>query len=74
MHILGANIAVLRPRILTFWEGTKLLISPVKILPKNDQIWHFCQALPAHLVPCWLVGGCGARVVSRKTPIYFILM
>ena len=26
------------------------------------------QALPAHLV-----GGCGARAVSRKTPIYFIL-
>ena len=25
------------------------------------------QALPAHLV-----GGCGARAVSRKTPIYFI--
>ena len=20
----------------------------------------------------WLVGGCGARAVSRKTPIYFI--
>ena len=27
------------------------------------------QALPAHLV-----GGCGARAVSRKTPIYFILL
>ena len=55
----------------------KLLISPVKI-------WNFCkkkskfglkmaflfilgQALPAHLI-----GGCGARAVSRKTPIYFI--
>ena len=25
------------------------------------------QALPAHLV-----GGCGARAVSRKTPIYFM--
>ena len=25
------------------------------------------QALPAHFV-----GGCGARAVSRKTPIYFI--
>ena len=22
----------------------------------------------------WLVGGCGARAVSRKTPIYFILV
>ena len=27
------------------------------------------QALPAHLV-----GGCGARAVSRKTPIYFIYL
>ena len=27
------------------------------------------QALPAHLV-----GGCGARAVSRKTPIYFIII
>ena len=27
------------------------------------------QALPAHLVP---VGGCGARAVSCKTPIYFM--
>ena len=26
------------------------------------------QALPAHLV-----GGCGARAVSRKTPIYFMI-
>ena len=29
----------------------------------------------AHLVPFgWLVGGCGARAVSRKTPIYFIII
>ena len=55
----------------------KLLLSPVKIrifLPKNDQI------LPkiGIFVHCWLiwcpvggmVGGCGARAVSRKTPIY----
>ena len=27
------------------------------------------QALPAHLV-----GGCGARAVPRKTPIYFIIV
>ena len=37
---------------------TKLLISPVKIR-------IFC---PKKAV----VGGCGARAVSRKTPIYFI--
>ena len=55
----------------------KLLLSPVQIrifCPKRTQ---FCpkiaflvilgQALLAHLV-----GGCGARAVSRKTPIYFI--
>ena len=65
---------------------TKHLISPVKkkgFLPKNDQIWpkigifgHFGAR------PCWfiwcpvggLVGGCGARAVSRKTPIYFIFL
>ena len=56
---------------------TKLLISPVKIRifcpkkskfgPKMAFLSFFGQALPAHLV-----GGCGARAVSRKTPIYFI--
>ena len=32
---------------------------------------------PCRLIWCpfgWLVGGCGARAVSRKTPIYFILV
>ena len=58
---------------------TQLLISPVKIRifcpkkskfgPKMAFLFFLGQALPAHLV-----GGCGARVVSRKTPIYFILM
>ena len=56
---------------------TKLLISPVKIRifcpkkskfgPKMAFLFFLGQALPAHLV-----GGCGARAVSRKTPIYFI--
>ena len=55
---------------------TKLLISPVKIRifcpkkskfgPKMAFLFFLGQALPAHLV-----GGCGARAVSRKTPIYF---
>ena len=32
------------------------------------------QALPATRCPVGgLVGGCGARAVSRKTPIYFII-
>ena len=57
--------------------GRKLLISPVKIRifcpkkskfgPKMAFLFILGQALPAHLV-----GGCGARAVSRKTPIYFI--
>ena len=56
---------------------TKLLISPVKIRifcpkkskfgPKMAFLFILGQALPAHLV-----GGCGARAVSRKTPIYFM--
>ena len=50
-------------------------------LPKNDQIWpqnwHFWSiwARPCRLIQCPVggsVGGCGARAVSRKTPIYFI--
>ena len=61
---------------------TKLLISPVKIrifLPKNNQIWlengifvHFGPGLAGSFGG--LVGGCGARAVSRKTPIYFIII
>ena len=57
---------------------TKLLISPVKIRifcpkkskfgPKMAFLFILGQALPAHLV-----GGCGVRAVSRKTPIDFIL-
>ena len=56
---------------------TKLLISPVKFRifcprkskfgPKMAFLFIFGQALPAHLV-----GGCGARAVSRKTPNYSI--
>ena len=56
---------------------TKLLISPVKkriFCPKTTKfgrklafLVNLGQAMQAHLV-----GGCGARAVSRKTPIYFI--
>ena len=37
--------------------------------PKNDIFWkkHFLATIIG-----WLVGGCGARAVSRKTHIYFI--
>ena len=61
---------------------TKLLISPVKIRifcpkkskfgPKLAFLFILGQALLAHLIPSWwLVGGCGARAITRKTPIYF---
>ena len=56
---------------------TKLLISPVKIRifcpkkskfgPKMAFLFILGRALPAHLV-----GGCGARAVSRKIPNNFI--
>ena len=38
-----------------------------KIGPKLAFLFILGQALPVHLV-----GGCGARAVSRNTPIYFI--
>ena len=43
-------------------------------LPKNNQIWPkigiFGQFGPGH---AGSVGGCGARAVSRETPIYFMV-
>ena len=65
---------------------TKLLIFPVEIRmfcpkttkfgPKLAFLVNLGQAMQAFSVPCWWVGwfgGCGARAVSRKTPIYFII-
>ena len=58
------------PRLVFRYVGNKTYDSSSKnldFMPKNDQIGIFVflgQALPAHLV-----GGCGARAVSRKTPI-----
>merc|ERR1719336_547428 len=45
--------------------------------PNLAQNWHFWSiwARPCRLIQCPVdgsVGGCGARAVSRKTPIYFI--
>ena len=40
------------------------------------QNWHF-WSIWARLIQCPVdgsVGGCGARAVSRKTPIYFIVI
>ena len=64
---------------------TKLLISPVKIRifcpkkskfgPKMAFLFFLGQAMQAYSMPCCgSVDGCGARAVSRKTPIYFMIM
>ena len=63
---------------------TKLLIFPVenrifspkttKFGPKLAFLVNLGRAMQAYSMPCcWSVGGCGARAVSRKTPIYFIV-
>ena len=62
---------------------TKLMIFPVEIRifcpkttkfgPKLAFLVNLGQAMQAYSMPCCgSVGGCGARAVSRKTPIYFI--
>ena len=62
---------------------TKLLISQVKkriFCPKTTKfgpklafLVNLGQAMQAYSMPCCgSVGGCGARAVSRKTPIYFM--
>ena len=64
---------------------TKLLIFPVEIRifcpkttkfgPKLAFLVNLGQAMQAYSMPCCgSVGGCGARAVSRKTPIYFIII
>ena len=63
---------------------TKLLISTVKkriFSPKTSKFGPKLAFLvnlgQAMLIQCPVggsVGGCGARAVSRKTPIYFILV
>ena len=47
--------------------------------PNLAQNWHFWSILarPCRLIWCFVggsFGGCDARAVSRKTPIYFILL
>ena len=56
------------------WE-TKLLNSPVKIRIFCPKMTKFGIFVHCRLIWCpvgGLAGGCGARAVSRKTPIYFI--
>ena len=47
-------------------------------MPRNHQIWpEFGISDHCWLIRCpvdGLAGGCGARAVSRKTPIYFIII
>ena len=70
--------------ISVMWVPT-ILLSTLKIRifaqnrPDLAQNWHFGTfwARPFRLIWCLvggLVGGCGARAVSRKTLIYFILV
>ena len=52
-----------------------MLFAPKR--PNLAQNWHFwlIWARPCRLIECPVggsVGGCGARAVSRKTPIYFM--
>ena len=43
--------------------------------PKLAFLVNLGQAMQASSVPCFgSAGGCGARAVSRKTPIYFIYL
>ena len=62
---------------------TKLLIFPVEIRifcpkttkfgPKLAFLVNLGQAMQAYSMPCCgSVGGCGARAVSRKTPIFIL--
>ena len=68
------------PRWVFGYVGNKLLISPVKKgffaqkRPNLAQNWHFWSIWARACIWCPVgvsVGGCGARAVSRKTPIYF---
>ena len=46
-----------------------------KFGPKLEFFVNLGQAMQASLVPVsGSVGGCGARAVSRKTPIYFMVI
>ena len=74
------------PRLVFCYVGNKTYDFSSKkkdFLPKNDQIWpenwHFCSfwARPCRFFRCPVdgsVGGCGVWAVSRKTPIYFMLV
>ena len=70
------NLVVFGQKILTF-NGEKKGIFAQK-RPNLAQNWHFRSiwARPCRLIQCPVggsVGGCGARAVSCKTPIYFMV-
>ena len=73
------------PGVFSVMWLPKLLLSPIRIRifaqkqPNLARKWHFWSfwARPCCLI--WypvggLVGDCGARAVSRKKPIYFIIL
>ena len=67
------------PRWVFRYVGDKTFDFSIKrkdFLLKNDQIWPKTGIFGQFgLIQCPVdgsVGGCGARAVSRKTPIYFI--
>ena len=59
-----------------FSSKKKKIPKTTKFGPKLAFFWSI-RARPCRLIQCpvgWSVGGCGARAVSRKTPIYFIYL
>ena len=80
-HAWPKNNAKKVPRWVFRYVGNKTFdfsSKNLEFLPKNDQIWPEIGifARPCRLIWCpvgGLVGGCSARAVSRKTPIYFII-
>ena len=54
-------------------ESARAVTQTTKFGPKLALLVNLGQAMQAYSMPCCgSVGGCGARAVSRKTPIYFI--
>ena len=71
-HARPKNNANKVPRWVFRYVGNKTFDFSSKkkdFLPKNDQIWPKTGIFGQF----GSVGGCGARAVSRKTPIYFII-
>merc|ERR1712223_854525 len=64
-------------KTFAFSSKKKRIFCPktTKFGPKLAFLVNLGQAMQAYSMPCCgSVGGCGARAVSRKTPIYFIIL